>query len=71
MTDDEMWKRRFLVMMLARLAGTALVLFGMVVAFSNVVQPGGDQALGIPLIVVGLIELVAIPVILRRQWRQP
>ena len=71
MTDDAMWKRRFFIMMLGRLGGTALVLLGMVVAFSNAFHPGGNRALGIPLIVAGLVELVGLPIILRRQWRQP
>jgi hypothetical protein len=71
MTDDAMWKRRFLALMLARLSGTVLALFGLVVGFSDVFRPGGYRALGIALVVAGLIELAVLPIMLRRRWRQP
>ena len=71
MTDDDIWKRRFFTLMLARLSGTVFALFGLVVGFSDVFRPGGYRALGIALIVGGLIELAVVPLLLRRRWRQP
>ena len=70
MTDDRMWKRRFAVLMLARLSGTVLALLGLVVAYGDVVRPGGSLALGIPLIAAGVIDLAVLPLVLRRRWRQ-
>jgi hypothetical protein len=71
MNDEAMWKRRFLVLMLARLAGTVLALLGLVVTFGDVVRPGGFPAIGIPLILAGLVDLAVVPMVLRRRWRQP
>jgi len=71
MTDEAMWKRRFFALMLARLVGTLLTLSGLVVAYGDVVRPGGYLALGIPLTLVGVIALAVLPILLRRRWRQP
>jgi hypothetical protein len=43
----------------------------LVVGFSDVFRPGGFRALGIALVVAGLIELAVLPIMLRRRWRQP
>ncbi len=66
-----MWKRRFFALMLARLSGTLLALFGLLIANGDMVRPGGSLLFGIPLIVAGVIELAVLPVILRRRWREP
>ena len=71
MTDDAMWKRRFFTLMLARLSGTVLALFGLLVGFTDVFQPGGLRVIGIVLVVAGLIDLAVLPMILRKHWRQP
>ncbi len=71
MTDDEMWKRRFFVMMLARLSGTLLVLIGLLVGFSDVFVAGGSRPIGLVLAIVGLVDLVLLPKMLSRRWREP
>lgn len=71
MTDDEMWKRRFFALMLARLSGTVIALLGLLVGFTDVFQVGGHRVLGILLVAAGLIDLAVLPNILRRRWRQP
>jgi hypothetical protein len=71
MTDDAVWKRRFFALMLARLVGTLLALSGLVVAYGDVVRTGGNLALGIPLVLAGVIALAVLPVVLRRRWRRP
>lgn len=71
MTDEAMWKRRFFALMLARLSGTVLALLGLVIGFSDVFQPGGFRLPGIALIAAGLADLVILPIILRRRWREP
>jgi hypothetical protein len=71
MTNEAMWKRRFFALMLARLSGTLLALFGLAVGFSDMFRPGGFRVLGIALIVAGAVELAVLPLLLRRRWRQP
>ena len=71
MTDEAVWKRRFFALMLVRLVGTLFALGGLVIAYGDVVRSGGFPALGIPLVVAGVIVLAVGPILLRRRWRQP
>lgn len=66
-----MWKRRFFTLMLARLSGTVLALLGLLVGFTDVVQPGGYRVIGLLLVAAGLIDLAVLPMILRKHWRKP
>ena len=71
MSEDDVWKRRFLLVTLARFVGTALALLGMVVAFGDLVTPGGSRLPGLALIALGLVGLSIVPRMLSRRWRQP
>jgi hypothetical protein len=69
MTDDELlWKKRFRLFALLRLAGLALFLFGVAVAFTGLVKPGGWPLLGGVLAITGAIDAVIAPRILKRSW---
>ncbi len=71
MTDEDLWKRRFFLLMLARLSGTVLVLLGLLVGFSDVFVAGGSRPLGLVLAIAGLADLVILPKLLNRRWREP
>jgi len=66
--DDETWKQRFRWFALLRLAGVALFLLGVAVAFSDLARPGGWPLLGGVLAITGAIEAVIAPRILKRSW---
>ena len=66
--DDLLWKKRFQLFALVRLAGVALFLFGIAVMFSDLLKPGGWPLLGGILVAVGVIEAVLAPRILKRSW---
>ena len=69
MSDDELlWKRRFHLFALVRLAGLVLFLLGMAVMLTDLVRPGGWPLLGGILVAVGVIEAVLAPRILKRSW---
>ena len=68
MTDDDLYKSRFLLFAAARLAGVAVMGLGVAVAFSDLVRAGGFRQLGGLLIAVGTIELVIVPLLLKRRW---
>jgi hypothetical protein len=42
--------------------------FGFVVAFSDLVRDGGHRHLGGLLIALGTIEMVVVPLLLKRMW---
>lgn len=71
MDDEATWKRRFLIFAAMRLSGLALMLAGMGIALGDFVRPGGWPLLGGVLIVVGLIDALVMPRLLKRQWNKP
>jgi ABC-type uncharacterized transport system permease subunit len=70
MTDEEVWKRRFLLSMLARLSGVAIFLFGIAVMFTDILRQGGWSQLGAILVIVGAIDSVVAPRLVRRSWER-
>ena len=69
MTEDELlWKRRFQMFALVRLAGLAIFMLGMAVMLTDLVRPGGWPLLGGILVAVGAIDAVIAPRILKRSW---
>ncbi|MEO5578623.1 MAG: hypothetical protein ABIR25_06195 [Sphingomicrobium sp.] len=69
MTDDELlWKKRFQLFALVRLAGLAIFMLGMAVMLTDLVRPGGWPLLGGILVAVGAIDTVVAPRILKRSW---
>ena len=69
MNDEALEKRRFLLFALTRLGGVALMLSGIAVAFSDLVREGGFRQLGGLLIAIGTIEMVVLPLLLKRAWQ--
>ena len=68
MTDEETWKRRFQLFAAIRLVGLLTALLGLVIAFSDLVRPGGWKLVGGILVVIGLIDAIVAPRILKRGW---
>ena len=70
MDDDAKWKRRFHLFMAARLFGLANFLAGMAVMFTDLLREGGWPVVAAILMVVGLVDAVVAPKLLRKHWRQ-
>ena len=70
MDDEELWKRRFLISMLARLSGLAIFLFGIVVMVTDILRPGGWPQLGAILAIIGAIDSVVAPRLVRKRWER-
>ena len=68
MTEQDPYKKRFLLFAAARLSGLAIMGLGIAVAFTDLVRDGGFRQLGGLLIALGTIELVVVPLILKRGW---
>ena len=69
MIDEAEWKRRFLIFSALRIAGLALFLLGIAIAFSDLLKPGGWPLLGGILAIIGAVEAVLIGRLLKRAWR--
>lgn len=68
MRDEELWKKRFQIFAAIRLFGVLTFLLGLAIAFSDLVRPGGWKLLGGILVVVGVIDAVFAPRVLKRGW---
>ena len=70
MDDELIWKRRFLMFMGARLFGIAVFLAGVFIAFTDIAREGGMPVLGAVLAVLGAIDAVFAPRMLKKLWEQ-
>lgn len=70
MRDEELWKKRFQIFAAIRLVGVATFLFGLAIAFSDLVRPGGWPLLGGVLAIIGVIDALVAPRILKRGWER-
>lgn len=68
MNDEELWRRRFHLFAAIRLVGLLTFLLGLAIAFSDLVRPGGWKLLGGILAVIGVIDAVVAPRVLKRGW---
>jgi hypothetical protein len=68
--DDDLWRNRFIAVNLMRIGGTAIVLFGLILWQTNVIVPGGDPWLGVPLVAIGLVASFWGPIALARHWKR-
>lgn len=66
--DDETARNRWAVIQATRLAGAILILTGILVRYQAVAAP---LAVGIVLIVAGILGFFLLPTLLARRWRTP
>ena len=69
MTDDEA-KRQFIIFGILRLGGLLLFLLGIAIAFTDLLKPGGWRLLGGILVIVGAIEAVISPRLVKRSMNR-
>ena len=68
MMEDQVWKKRFFIFTAVRLAGLAVFLLGLAIAFSDLLRPGGWKLVGGILVICGVLDAVFAPRILKREW---
>jgi len=69
MTDEDISKKRFQTFALVRLFGVGTFLFGVFTAFTDVVREGGWPLLGGVLAIVGVVDAVFAPRLLKKAWQ--
>jgi hypothetical protein len=70
MADDELWRRRFSIFMLTRLFGVATFFLGIAIIYTDLLREGGWPAVGAIVVIVGIIDAVFAPKLLRKLWEQ-
>jgi hypothetical protein len=70
MADEDLWRRRFFVFMLTRLLGVATFFLGIAIIYTDLLRQGGWPAVGAIVAIVGLIDAVFAPKLLKKLWEQ-
>ena len=70
MNDEEIWRKRFAVFTAVRLVGLVTFLIGVAIAFTDLVRPGGWALLGGILAIIGVVDAVFAPRLLKREWER-
>ena len=70
MAEDDIWRKRFLLFMGARLFGLLTFFLGLAIVFTDLLRPGGWPAIGAAIAVLGVIDAVGAPMLLRKHWKK-
>lgn len=70
MADEELWKKRFQAFVLVRLFGLATFFAGIAIIFTDLVREGGWPTLGAIVAIIGAIDAIFAPMLLRKLWEQ-
>lgn len=70
MNDEAMWKRRFLAFTLVRLAGLAIFFLGIAITFGDLLRDGGWPIVGVPVAIIGLVDAVFSPRLMKKIWER-
>lgn len=69
--DETLWRNRFIAINLVRIGGTAVVMVGLAIWYSDLLVDGGTIVLGLPLALAGLVVSFWGPKWLAARWRTP
>jgi len=68
MIDDDTARQRLLVYSFVRFVGLAIFFLGIAIIYTNLVRPGGWPQLGAIVAILGVIDSVLAPRLLKRAW---
>jgi hypothetical protein len=68
MADEDLWRRRFYIYSAARLGGLAIFFLGIAIGYSNLVRPGGWPQVGAIVAILGVIDALFAPRLLKKAW---
>jgi hypothetical protein len=66
--DEDVAKRRLLLYSLVRFGGLAIFFLGIAIFYTNLVRPGGWPQLGAIIAIMGVIDAVFAPRLLKNAW---
>ena len=68
MDRDEIWRKRLLIYTLVRMSGVAIFLLGVAIVYTNLVRPGGWPQVGAVVAILGAVDALLAPRLLKRAW---
>ena len=66
--DDETARKRLLLYSLARAGGLAIFFLGIAIIYTDLARPGGWPQLGAIVAIMGVIDALFAPRLLKRAW---
>jgi hypothetical protein len=66
--DDNTARQRLLLYSLARFGGLAIFFLGIAIFYTDLVRPGGSPQLGAVIAIMGVIDAMFVPRLLKRAW---
>jgi hypothetical protein len=70
MNDEALWRKRLLAYTVVRAFGLAVFLLGVAIAYSNLIRPGGWPQVGAIVAIVGVIDALLAPRLLKKAWER-
>ena len=68
--DDNTARNRLLVYSLVRFGGLAIFFFGIAIMYTNVLRPGGWPQIGAIVAILGVVDAMLAPRLLKKAWDQ-
>lgn len=68
MDENALWQRRLLLYSLVRFGGLAIFFLGLAIVYTGVVRRGGWPQLGAVVAILGAIDALFAPRLLKREW---
>jgi hypothetical protein len=66
--DDRVWRNRLLIYSLVRAGGLAIFFLGLAIIYTNLVRKGGWPQLGAIVAIMGAIDALFAPRLLKCEW---
>ena len=68
MDDEDIWRKRLLVYSLVRATGVVIFFLGLAIIYTNLVRVGGWPQLGAVVAILGALDALLAPRLVRRAW---
>ena len=66
--DGRRWRKRLLAYTAARMGGLAIFALGLAIFYSDLLREGGWPQVGAVVIILGLIDALFAPMVLKKHW---
>lgn len=70
MDDETVWRQRLLVYSALRFGGLVIFFLGIAIVYSDLVRKGGWPQVGAVIAIVGLVDALFLPRIVKRGWER-
>lgn len=68
MEDEALWRKRLLIYSLVRFGGLAIFFLGLAIIYTNLARLGGWPQLGAIVAILGALDALFAPRLLKRAW---